>query len=88
MRILSVGIVRASDDSCNNAPGQEAGRHPPTQPLHEVLPPGIDRLGAKPVLLRHLRLRPLIGRAEDYHHLPFAESRLLHGSFLGREGAR
>ena len=36
-------------------PSQEAGRHPPPQPLHKVLPLGIDRLGANPVLLRHLR---------------------------------
>ena len=47
-------------------PRQEAGRHPPPQPLHKVLPLGIDRLGANPVLLRHLRHRPLIGRAEEH----------------------
>ena len=47
-------------------PSQEAGRHPPPQPLHKVLPLGIDRLGANPVLLRHLRPRPLIGRAEEH----------------------
>ena len=47
-------------------PSQEAGRHPPPQPLHKVLPLGIDCLGANPVLLRHLRPRPLIGRAEEH----------------------
>ena len=31
-----------------------------------MLPLGIDRLGANPVLLRHLRHRPLIGRAEEH----------------------
>ena len=29
-------------------PSQEAGRHPPPQPPHKVLPLGIDRLGANP----------------------------------------
>ena len=49
----------------------------------EVLPPAVDRLGADAVLLGHLRHRPLVGLAEDRHHLLFGESCLLHGSLSG-----
>jgi hypothetical protein len=46
----------------------------------EPLPPGVDRLIADAVLLGHLGDRPLVGLAEDGHHLLFRESGLLHGS--------
>ena len=55
------------------------------QPLHigglqraEVFPPGVERLGADAVLFGHLRNGPLIGLAEDRHHLLFGKPGLLH----------
>jgi hypothetical protein len=48
----------------------------------KVFPPGVDRRGADAVLLGHLRHRPLVGLAEDGHHLLFRESGLLHGSLF------
>src|SRR6185437_6856396 len=49
----------------------------------EVFAPGVDRLRAHTVLLRHLRDRFLVGLPQDRDHLLVGESRLLHGSLSG-----
>jgi hypothetical protein len=50
-----------------------------------MLPPRVDRLRGHAVLLRDLRYRPLIGLAQNLHHLFFGKSGLLHGFLVTLE---